>query len=96
MIIASNILIECCVTEKANALVSDLNKYTFKVNPNVNRIQVAQAIEKTFKIKVLSVNIMNKEGKLKSNRNKSGKKGRKSWVKKAIVTIQKDKKIELL
>lgn len=96
MIIASDILIEYCVTEKASELVANLNKYTFKVNPEVNRTQVAQAIEKTFNVKVASVNIMNKEGKLKSSRTQRGKKGRTSWTKKAIVTLQKGDKIELL
>ena len=50
------------VTEKTVKLQA-LNKYTFKVALEANKIDVRRAVETLFKVKVISVNIMRMPGK---------------------------------
>ncbi len=83
------------VTEKATALISEGNKYTFEVYPTANRRQVAAAVERLFNVKVSRVNILNKQGKLKRSRTVRGQTGRTASMKKAIVTLQPGDSIEL-
>ncbi len=80
---AENIILSPIITEKTSEQIV-LGKYTFKVHKNAKKPQIADAIEKIFNVKVLSVNTLNYEGKLK----KQGKtQGRRSNWKKAIVQI---------
>ena len=60
------------ISEKST-LVSQYNYYVFKVSPKSNKSEIKQAIEKLFNVKVLSVNTLNQEGKVKKFRNKPGK-----------------------
>ena len=83
------IIIKPIVTEKATKLTDKLNRYAFKVNKDANKIQISQAIEKTYNVTVESVNTMNYSGKAKSRFTKSGViAGRTSDFKKAIVTLK--------
>jgi len=84
------------VTEKATELIANLNQYTFEVYPNVNRSQVAQAVEKLFDVKVARVNILNAKGKIKRSRTVRGQTGRKADSKRAIVTLKDGDSIELV
>ena len=47
------------ITEKTIKLKEDFNKYTFKVNKTANKIEIKNAVEEIFKVKVLSVNTVN-------------------------------------
>lgn len=47
------------ITEKSMALKEQFNKYTFKVAKKANKIQIKQAVEEIFKVKVLSVATIN-------------------------------------
>ena len=81
--IAENIIIAPVVTEKSNDGLSE-GKYTFKVNKKATKVDVANAVEKLFGVKVLRVNTITVKGKEKRvGRNV----GRTSDWKKAIVTI---------
>ena len=81
--IAENIILSPIITEKTSEQIA-LGRYTFKVDKKSNKYQIARAVEELFKVKVLSVNTINMEGKLK----KQGKtQGRKANWKKAIVQI---------
>ena len=71
------------VTEKSNDLIN-LGKYTFKVNKNATKVDIARAVEKLFEVKVLKVNTMTVKGKEKRIGRSVGKTS--DW-KKAIVTI---------
>lgn len=86
------ILREPRISEKATQL-SDQNKYTFKVYPNANKTQIAKAIASLYGAKVKSVNIINIKPKKRVLR---GIKGTKAGYKKAIVTLEKGEKIEIL
>ncbi len=78
------------ITEKSTTLQAQ-NKYAFEVANEANKLQVKQAVEKAFKVKVTGVNMMNVPGKIQ-------RVGRQltqsqSW-KKAVVTLRPGDKIE--
>ena len=60
------------------------NVYTFVVHPDSNKTQIKIAIEKIFKVKVDSVNTMNRPGKRKRTRAGYGK---RKDTKRALVTL---------
>jgi len=81
------------VTEKSTVSKDEGNKYTFQVDRGANKIEIGMAVEGLFKVKVLDVHVMNTPGKKK----KVGKViGQKSPWKKAIVTLAKDNRIEII
>lgn len=47
------------ITEKTMSLKESDNKYTFKVAKSANKIEIKNAVEEIFKVKVLSVNTIN-------------------------------------
>jgi large subunit ribosomal protein L23 len=81
------------VTEKTTASKDEGNKYTFQVDRGANKIEVGRAVANLFKVKVLDVHIMNVLGKKKRVGKVVGEKS--SW-KKAIVTVAKDNRIEII
>jgi large subunit ribosomal protein L23 len=82
------------LTEKATLLSEKHNKYVFRVSPRANKIQIKQAVERLFQKKVVDVNTCNYAGKKK--RERSANFGRKPHWKKAIVTLAKGEKIDLV
>lgn len=96
MIFIDKIIKKFCVTEKATILSSTLNQYIFEIDPKVNRIEVAKAVEALFKVTVTNVNILNRKGKVKRSRNQRGKWGRTASVKRAIVSLKEGDKIEIV
>ena len=81
--VAEDIIIAPIVTEKSNNGLQD-GKYTFEVNKKATKIEIANAVEKLFNVKVLNVNTMMVKGKKKRVGYHQGKTS--DW-KKAIVTI---------
>lgn len=77
------IIIKPIITEKSNVGVEE-GKYTFKVAKKATKVQIADAVQTLFGVKVLKVNTMTVKGKEKTMGAHSGK--RPDW-KKAIVTI---------
>lgn len=88
---ARDILIRPIVTEKSTALMEQ-GKYTFRVPLAATKIQIRQAVEQIFKVKVQAVNTMRYEGKLKRMGRTQGP--RSDW-KKAVVTLKPGEAIEL-
>lgn len=82
---AFEVIIAPVLTEKTNALIQD-KKYTFRVAPGAGKIEIAQAVEELFKVKVADVNIMNYLGKTKRS-GRTGKIGRRPNWKRAIITL---------
>lgn len=88
---ARDILIRPIVTEKSTALMEQ-GKYTFRVPLAATKVQIRQAVEQIFKVKVQAVNTMRYEGKMK----RLGRtQGRRSDWKKAVVTLKPGETIEL-
>ena len=79
------------ITEKATRL-SELNKVVFRVAQDASKDEIASAIEELFKVKVTKVNTLNVKGKTKRFR---GRPGRRSDVKKAIVTLAEGQSIDI-
>ncbi|WEK19849.1 MAG: 50S ribosomal protein L23 [Candidatus Pedobacter colombiensis] len=76
------------LTEKASALTEKSNRFTFKVEPKANKLQIKGAIEKMYGVNVLAINTMVVNGKIKSRNTKGGLvTGRSPKYKKAIVTL---------
>jgi large subunit ribosomal protein L23 len=86
-----NVLIAPHNTEKATN-IADLGKYIFKVACEATREDIKEAVEKVFATKVKKVNVINVEGK---NKVFKGRKGKRSGFKKAIVTLEKGKTIDI-
>lgn len=78
-----DVILKPVVTEKSNEDLQ-LGKYTFKVNKNATKIDIAHAVEKLFDVKVLKVNTISVKGK---NKRVGVHQGKTSSWKKAIVTI---------
>lgn len=77
------------ITEK-NTIQTEMNKFTFVVAVAANKVQIKDAVERCFQVKVTDVNTYNQRGKLKRSlkaRVRSNIKGARAGRKKAIVTI---------
>ena len=86
------ILYQPLITERRTGLREGLSKVVFIVSPYANKHQIKLAVERTLKVKVGKVNIVNVEGKKK----KLGKfEGKKPNRKKAIVTLKKGEKLDI-
>lgn len=81
--VAEEIILAPVVTEKSNMDMQD-GKYTFKVAKKATKVDIKNAIEKLFEVKVSRVNTMIVKGKEKRV---GVHQGRTSDWKKAIVTI---------
>lgn len=81
-----DIIIEPVITERSNYDMQE-GKYTFKVNKKATKVDIANAVEKLFEVKVLNVNTMSVKGKQRRQGRSIGKTS--DW-KKAIVTIDTD------
>jgi large subunit ribosomal protein L23 len=79
------------ITEKAT-LLSEQNKVVFRVASKATKVEIAAAVEELFKVKVIKVNTLVQKGKTKRFR---GRMGRRSDVKKAIVTLQEGQSIDI-
>ena len=80
------------LSEKSYATISD-KKYTFIVDLKANKIQIKQAIEQIFNVKVKQVNTLIVKGKVKTQNTKQGRSvGKTSDYKKAVVWLTKESK----
>jgi len=80
------------ITEKSTIARDEYNKYVFEVDRGANKIEIGNAVEKVFKVKVLDVHIMNVPGKKKRVGRTQGQK--RDW-KKAVVTLAPGSRIEI-
>ncbi|MGR3178020.1 MAG: 50S ribosomal protein L23 [Candidatus Anammoxibacter sp.] len=79
-------------SEKSVAARETINSYYFEVDCKANKIQIKNAIEKLFSVKVKSVRTMVRKGKKRRTKNILGMTKVK---KRAIVTLNKDEVIDL-
>lgn len=84
------------VTEESQIQTTKANQYTFRVAPAANKAQIRQAVEASFpEVKVVRVNTMNYDGKLRRIMG-SRRVGRTSKWKKAVVTLREGDSIDLI
>ena len=95
------IIIKPILSEKSNLLSEKYGKYSFVVDGSINKIQLKAVVEEKFKVSVCKIAMINSKGKkknmsIKSNGNLLRTSGFRADVKKAIVTLKKGEKIDLL
>jgi large subunit ribosomal protein L23 len=86
-----DILIRPIISEKSYSLM-DEGKYTFEIDPRANKTEVKIAVQEVFGVKVVSVNTINRAGKIRRTRVGLGK--RKN-TKRAIVTVAPGQTIDV-
>ena len=78
------------ITEKSNDQIEKQHKYTFKVSLDANKVEIKQAVEAIFNVKVVDVNTI----RVLPKRRRVGKyEGYRSAYKKAICTLAEGQKI---
>ena len=80
-----DILRNIVLTERTTELAQEEHQYTFRVDPRVNKMEIARAVEQAYNVKVAHVNTLNVKGKA---RRKGKSIGRTANWKKAIVVLQ--------
>ena len=88
---AHQVILKPTVTEKAMFQSTELNQYTFRVNPQATKTDIKKAVEKLFEVKVTGISTQVRKGKPRRYKFTYGR--TKDW-KKAIVTLHPDDKID--
>ena len=97
----TKIIVRPLLSEKANKLSSISRQYVFEVSSKSNKLEIKNAIEKKFEVKVDKVRTINYKGKMKNTSVRSNGKVlrtsgfRANW-KKAIVTLSDGQKIDIV
>ena len=90
-----DILIKPIVTEKLTTQSDDLNRYGFVVDKMANKLQIKEAVEKSYNVSVVSVNTMRYGGKRTTRYTRSGLlSGKTNSYKKAIITLAEGEVID--
>jgi large subunit ribosomal protein L23 len=90
------VLIKPVITEKMTNLQEAKNQYAFDVAYDSNKIEIAKAIEKKFNVTVDSIRTVTLKGKSKTQFTRRGRfSGFTPKRKRAIVTLNKESKIDL-
>ena len=91
---ATQIVLRPVISEKSMDQ-STVNKYTFAVADEANKLQIKAAVEELFKVTVTNVNVLTTKRKEKSRNRRRGRQvGYTSPWKKAVVTIKAGDSIE--
>ena len=90
--LATNVIIKPLITEKATYLSSEQNRYAFQVDRRASKPQIRRAVEELYKVRVVSVATQIRKGQMRRNRFGFWK---TRDVKRAIVKVHKDDRIEL-
>ena len=89
---AYDTIVRPVITEKAT-MSSENGQVSFVVRNDATKSEIKAAVEMLFDVKVVTVNTLITKGKIKMFR---GRKGRRSDVKKAIVTLAEGQSIEIM
>ena len=91
----SDVIYSPILTEESTIQSESHNKFSFRVNPRANKVQIREAVEELFNVRVSGVNTMNYMGKVGAGQSR-GVPGRRAMWKKAIVTVQSGDTIDLI
>ena len=86
-----DVVVRPVVSEKSYAGI-ERNTYTFVVRPDANKTEIKQAVQSIWDVRVVSVNTMNRRGKLKR---RGFTKGRRPDEKRAVVMLAEGDAIEI-
>ena len=84
-----DIVVRPVITEKSALVKESANQYVFEVQRHANKIEIKKAVEKLFKVKVVSVSVVKLQGKTKRVGKFSGK--QPDWKKAYVKLSPKDK-----
>ncbi len=87
-----NVIIRPLVTEQGMHFANTKGAYSFEVNKKANKIQIKNAVEKIYSVKVDKVRTANRKGKL---RRRGRHFGRTPDWKKAVVYLESEYHIDL-
>jgi large subunit ribosomal protein L23 len=90
-----DIIREAVFTERTTQLAEESDIYTFKVTASANKVEIKEAVEIAFNVKVDSVRTINVHPKQKMDRYR-GIRGKSTAYKKALVKLVKGHKIEFV
>jgi large subunit ribosomal protein L23 len=90
---AMSILIRPVVSEKTYDLM-ERGTYVFEIDSRATKVDVRNAVEQAFNVKVVNVNTLNRQGKSTRNR-RTGVIGRRPDSKRAFVTLRSGDSINL-
>ena len=101
MSIKSSIILKPILSEKGTLLAETQNKYVFQVEKKSNKLEIKQAIENKFNVKVKKIATLNVKGKpknmtIRSNGNILRTNGLRASWKKAIITLRSGDSIDIL
>jgi large subunit ribosomal protein L23 len=88
---ARDVIIRPMVSEKSYAGL-ELNRYTFLVDPDANKTEIKEAVQKIWNVRVVKVNTLGRKGKVKRFRYTRGK---RPDQKMAVVTLAQGDSIEI-
>ena len=88
----TNVIVRPLITEKSTHQQNTRNAYAFQVAQSANKVQIRQAVEKIYNVKVVDVRTMNRKGKPRRSRFRMTKTS--DW-KRAIVVLAENSRIEL-
>jgi len=87
-----HVIIRPLVTEQGMHFAATRNAYSFEVNPKANKIQIRQAVERLYNVKVTEVRTANVRGKPRRRGRYFGR--TRNW-KKAVVVLHPDYHIDV-
>jgi len=91
-----SLIIKPVISEKANYLTDLRGAYSFLVQPKANKIQIKNAIEQAYGVKVADVRTMIYAPKVSSKYTKKGLQvGKTNKLKKAVITLAEGEVIDI-
>lgn len=87
-----DVILAPVVSEKSYELIEKNNTYTFEVHTRAHKDEIRDAVQSVFGVRVLSVNTLNRKGKLKRT---GYVMGRRKNTKRALVKLAQDDSIDL-
>ncbi|MEA3368159.1 MAG: 50S ribosomal protein L23 [Planctomycetota bacterium] len=86
------VVIKPLITEKGTTQNEDLNQYAFQVHQRSNKVQIKEAVQQIYSVRVVKVRTLKRRGKMRRYRYT---RGRTAGMKKAVVTLHPDDHIDL-
>lgn len=86
-----DVIIRPIVSEKSYAGI-ERNTYTFLVDPRANKTEIKEAVQEIWGVRVVSVNTLNRRGKVKR---RGFTRGKRPDQKRAVVTLAPGERIEI-
>ena len=91
---SADVIRKILLTEKGTRLSEENNQYLFRVAKDANKVEIKNAVEALFNVRVMAVNTMRRRGKKK--RQRTANYGTTASWKRAVVTLHEDDSINLI